>query len=415
MKVLSVLLFLLVSVIIPPAIGLGQSPLPPGPLEVRPLPGETETVRAGGPDGFFTWRGALRCERPEEAIVGVRVRRGSVLDYLQIVCAEISCANGRCGWTRYLSTRSAGNRDGGGPLTLLRCGQNEVLSGYRARVKNVAGLNYIEDIAIECGKIAGPPGGPNAVPILPERDSWHNAGGRLDRPQFEGLCPATGATAIAAFAGRWVTGPTVVQAMALLCGNPSGPCPVGSHTNFTPLAGLYRRPANACPECCKRCVDLHGSTQPVTGRTDREVANLAAHRYNCHFYTLSYMNYVTPPVDKGRVPRQFEKLPLVDFEVSSTRLSDEDLQNRYGWSPIQRVPGDLRPGDVVTVPENGGRTASVHHNFHSGIVIQSGNNVVIRQKPNPFACVTDFTWQEFIAFYQAQRVNGWRLGARPEY
>jgi hypothetical protein len=247
------------------------------------------------------------------------------------------------------------------------------------------------------------------VPVAPANEQprrWIHATGHLASPQVEGTCAATGTTGVAAFGGRWVTGPTVAQAMALFCGGAQGNCPAGTHTNFTDVG-------------CKPCVTLNGSTSPVTGRIDKEVANLPVARYNCHFYALSYMNYVTPPVDKGRVPRRFEQLPTipvpiiggVDIETASTRLTDEDIRDRYGWTPVTTpLPGSLRAGDIVTVPE-AGTNPKVHHNFHSGIVIRGAPNVVIRQKPNPMACVTDFTWSEFVRFYEGNTrgVNAWRL------
>ena len=106
---------------------------------------------------------------------------------------------------------------------------------------------------------------------------------------------------------------------------------------------------------------------------------------------LSYMNYVTPPGVRGRVPRRYdlERLPLgLDWEFSSTSLSDEDLQ-KYGWTRIRADPSAMRPGDVVTAADLGAQRTGAHLNSHSGIVIQSGKRVTVRQKPNPFACVTD--------------------------
>jgi hypothetical protein len=385
---------------------IAQSRLPPGAVEVPPLPGETATVRAGGPTGVFVSRDALRCTRPDEAIVGFRTRRGSVLDYLQIVCAAVQCRGTDCGWTRSLSTGSVGDPNGGQIAALLLCNQKEVVSGYRAKVKGLGDIQYVEDISVQCAAIGGPPAGANAVPVASEDRQprrWIHATGHLGTPQFQGTCSATGATGVAAFGGRWITGPTVAQAMALFCGGNQGACAAGTHTDFADVG-------------CKPCVTLQGSANPVTGRTDREVANLPVARYNCHFYTLSYMNYVTPPVDKGRVPRRFVRLPpiptpfgTVDFENDSTRLTDEDIRDRYGWMAVRTpLPGSLRPGDIVTVPE-AGANPKVHHNFHSGIVIRTSPEVIIRQKPNPLSCVTDFTWAEFVRFYQAARVNAWRL------
>ena len=410
---LGLLLCLLLSATIIPQVCQGQSPLPPGPLDIHPLPGETATVRAGGPDGFFVSRETLRCDRPEEAIVGFRIRRGTVLDYLQIVCARIECVNGKCGWSSYLSTRSVGDPNGGQFPALLLCRRDEALSGYRARVMRFdvgkLRLDYVEDIAIECAKIAGPPGAQNVVPMLPQGRYWRTATGHLEQPQFEGVCPSTGATAVAAFGGRWLrTGGTVAQAMALVCGQKHGPCPAGTHSDFRDVLGSGG---------CKLCVPLHGSTNPVTGRTDREVANLPTPRYNCHFYTLSHLNFVTPPMNRGRVPRRHDRLPGVEFETSAECLEDRDFAN-YRLLKVQAGtinPAQLQVGDIVTVHKTS-VIAQGCRNAHSAMVIQSGGSVVLRQKPNPVNCVTDFTWEEFRTFYQVGRgngVNAWRATGTP--
>jgi len=398
--------FAFVAALIPLHACIAQSRLPPGPLEIAPLPGETATARAGGPTGVFVSKEALRCARPDEAIVGFRTRRGSVLDYLQIVCAQVQCRGSDCGWTRSLSTGSVGDPNGGQIAALLLCDRTEVVSGFRAKLKGLGEIQYVEDISAQCAAIAGPPTAGNAVPIdgedkRPRR--WIHATGHLASPQVEGICPATGTTGVAAFGGRWMLRATVAQAMALLCGaSGAGTCPSGSHADFRDVLGATG---------CKPCLTLQGSANAVTGRTDREVANLPNARYNCHFYTLSYMNYVTPPVDKGRAPRRFGRLPGIDFETGSTRLTDEDIQTRYGWMPVRGpLPASLRPGDVVTVPDEASSSGSVHHNVHSGIVIRSGAQVLIRQKPNPVNCVVDLTWNEFVTFYRAQHgVNAWRL------
>jgi hypothetical protein len=417
----------LMALIAAPEPGRGQ--LPPGPLTNPPQPGETETIQAGGRDGNYSWYGDLRCQRPNQAIVGVRIRTGSVLDYLQIACAVIECPNGKCGWTSYVSTISAGDPNGGQNEALLSCDADQVLSGYQASVKKIPlgfiNMEYVEDISIQCATIAGPPDPqhPGVVPIR-EPKGWHNAnnqlkpglGASLAKP---GVCEQTGASAVSAAVGHWGLGrANVVQALSLFCGGGQSVCPKGTHTYYQPLGpDLYNRQSgranNAyCPECCKPCATLNGSTNAVTGRTDREVANLPAGRYNCHFYTLSYMNYVTPPNVKGRVPKRYDFEAGLNWELSSTMLSDEDME-KYGWTRTQKDrvdPAALRPGDVVTIVDEASQTPRVHHNLHSAIVIQAGGTVVVRQKPNPVACVTDFTWDEMLAFYRARRVNAWRLG-----
>ncbi len=394
------------------AAGSAQK-LPPGPIRDSPQAKEKETVQAGGHGwGVYSQVGNLRCQGSGEAIVGFRIRRGSALDYLQIVCAPVNCVGGKCGWTSYLSEGSAGNPSGGKTASLLLCRTDEALSGYRATVKNfdvgVVKMEYVDDVEIQCAKISGPASAanPRAVAVLPDGRTWRHAGGNLsagfgsylNRP---GVCSSTSASAVSFAVGHYgVTQANVVQAMSLFCGATQGACPSGTSTNFPPLAGLYGRTAQSCPECCKQCVVLQGSTNPITGRTDREVANLPVQRYNCHLYTLSYLNYVTPPIPKGRVPRQYDRTNIfgMDWELAGTSLRAVDMQ-KYGWKQIS--PSSVRPGDIVTF-------GPPDKYEHSAIVIRSGDTVVLRQKPNPFACVTDLTWQEALTFFPARPVSVWR-------
>jgi hypothetical protein len=412
-------LLALAAMIALPKTGLAQK-LPPGPLLDRPSANERETVQAGGHGwGNYSQVGNLRCQGSREAIVGFRIRRGSALDYLQIACAAINCVGAKCGWTSYLSEGSAGNPSGGQVASQLLCRTDEALSGYRATVKKyeVPGVKveYVDDVEIQCAKISGlgSAENPRAVRVLPDGRTWRHAGGNLSAKfgsylNPPGVCPSTSASAVSFAVGHYgitaamplVPRTNVVQAMSLFCGAAQTACPAGTSTNFEPLASLYGRTPRSCPECCKQCVGLQGSTNPITGRTDIEVANLPVQRYNCHLYTLSYMNYVTPPIPKGRVPRQYDRTNIfgTDWELAGTSLRATDMQ-KYGWTPVN--PSGVRPGDIVTFGP-----ASKYE--HSAIVIRSGNPAVLRQKPNPYACVTDFTWQEALTFYSARPVTVWR-------
>jgi len=189
--------------------------------------------------------------------------------------------------------------------------------------------------------------------------------------------------------------------MALFCGGAPQSCPagMGTYTYFKTLeVGLYNprlhRSATAyCPECCKPCVTLTGSTNPITGRTDREVANLPVPRYNCDFYTLSYMNYVAPPTNKGRVPKRLERANIFgQVPEFGECLDDQDFIN-YGFRKVQEGavnPGQLRPGHIISVWKTS-LFVDACRNAHSGIVIKAGpGGVIVRQKPNPDDCVTDF-------------------------
>jgi hypothetical protein len=131
------------------------------------------------------------------------------------------------------------------------------------------------------------------------------------------------------------------------------------------------------------------------------------------------MNYVTPPIPGFRFPwdrdppERIRKLPTNPPLETGECLEDQQLIN-YGYRKVQpgrADPGNIRAGDIITVFA----TTLIHEaciNIHSGIVIQDGGNVVIRQKPNPDNCVTDFTLDEFLTIYDVRArkaaPNVWR-------
>jgi hypothetical protein len=76
-------------------------------------------------------------------------------------------------------------------------------------------------------------------------------------------------------------------------------------------------------------------------------------------------------------------------------------------------PRQLRPGDIVSVWKTT-LIVDACRNAHSGIVIKAGpDGVIVRQKPNPDDCVTDFNWDELLVAYDARSrshvVKVWRL------
>jgi hypothetical protein len=50
-----------------------------------------ERLPQASDNGSFSFMGALRCEQPAEVLVGVRMRRGVVLDQIQIAYATVMC------------------------------------------------------------------------------------------------------------------------------------------------------------------------------------------------------------------------------------------------------------------------------------------------------------------------------------
>src|SRR5580698_9483725 len=107
---------------------------------------------------------AMRCVSGQ-VIVGANIRRGDVLDYLQIVCAVPSCQNGSCSWSSPQLGMSAGNPAGGDPHPGMMCPSNQILSGIRGRVVSFTlpvvnqrtGFDYAADLEIECSQMTGPP------------------------------------------------------------------------------------------------------------------------------------------------------------------------------------------------------------------------------------------------------------------
>lgn len=102
---------------------------------------------------------ALRCGSTE-AIVGAQIRRGDVLDYVQIACARPTCSGADCRW-EWTSMRwgpGAGNASGGELQPEMVCRQNEAVSGFRARVVGLGrALDYAADFDIECSPIVSGP------------------------------------------------------------------------------------------------------------------------------------------------------------------------------------------------------------------------------------------------------------------
>jgi hypothetical protein len=116
--------------------------------------------QAGGSGFGFNYRfAALRCGS-NEAIVGAQIRRGDVLDYVQIACARPTCSGADCHWER-ASMRwgpGAGNPAGGALQPAMLCSQNEAVSGFHARVVALAhSLDYATDIDLECSHIVSGP------------------------------------------------------------------------------------------------------------------------------------------------------------------------------------------------------------------------------------------------------------------
>ena len=79
--------------------------------------GEIDTADRGGQIGGrgvgrYVSLPVLRCPAGQ-VIVGARIRRGDVLDHVQIACATPVCKGGACQWAGESWGAAAGNPNGG--------------------------------------------------------------------------------------------------------------------------------------------------------------------------------------------------------------------------------------------------------------------------------------------------------------
>jgi len=152
------------------------------PMQSRPGPGEVDTANRRGGQAGGSGSGVnyslptLRCARGE-AIVGVRIRRGDVLDWIQIACGQPACANGECRWPQPAWGASAGNPRGGDPHPDMVCAATEMVSAIRARVVAFTRFDYTADVEIECATIAGAADAQGFFPVEGQGRWLHPEGG----------------------------------------------------------------------------------------------------------------------------------------------------------------------------------------------------------------------------------------------
>lgn len=232
---------------------LAQSPYPAGPISNRPNNAfEEETAQVGGKGVFnyYSFVGALRCLSQNESMVGIYTRRGSVLDYVRLACAVISCDRTGCRWTQYQWGPGKGNPNGGTIANTDVCPQNYVVAGFRG---GSAGSDaYATDLQPECALLNGLAAGTDEVGgsqkvfgVLPvgnldntrrdKRGNFGSTGQMRNTPnprtytyhaafassdnQRICSCTADGATALSVAIGRWNMGYQVVQAFSMFCAN----------------------------------------------------------------------------------------------------------------------------------------------------------------------------------------------------
>ncbi len=119
-----------------------------------PRAGEMETVQAGGGTGRYAFVGSLRCP-DAQAIIGIRLAQGPLVNFLELACAPVSCEAGQCRWRAADVTwaAAAGNRMGREATHL--CPAGAVVSGFRAGVAAVPRGSAVAQLAIQCGPVMG--------------------------------------------------------------------------------------------------------------------------------------------------------------------------------------------------------------------------------------------------------------------
>lgn len=91
-----------------------------------------------------------------DAVVGVKIRKGTLVDFMQVICAPLQ-RDTRGGLTWQQANQyyggSAGNKNGGYMGRFTSCPLGYVISGFKAIY---SGANdYLQDIRFECSQISG--------------------------------------------------------------------------------------------------------------------------------------------------------------------------------------------------------------------------------------------------------------------
>jgi hypothetical protein len=392
-----------------------QAQLPPGRIETRKNQDEKETGQAGGQKwGVYQTVNDLRCEKSGEALVGVKTSRGTVLDKVQILCAPVTCSGSNCSWRNAYWAGSAGNLAGGHDLAPMVCKTNQAVSGYRATLRGGNMFDYVNDLSIECGTITGPSRGHlhNTFPIGEPRTYLHPEG-HLDtsRGTLAGPfnCERFSATALSTATGKFqgLARVPVVQAVSLYCGWPGAE--TNKENNPCPPRSLYIGNNSAGQPICQACVAASSQWSGVTAPVDRSLATLPVERFNCHYYTLTFLNAMAGRTI--RMPKLYGAVgEAVEMPFSQECMQDSDFA-AAGYRQVQngRVdPANLRPGDVVTVLETTINRMQCAFS-HSGVVISGGATPMIRQKPNLYDCIVDYSFHNFQALYiTGARTIVWR-------
>lgn len=116
---------------------------------------EVELAQVGGkgPSLQSEAIGTLRCDK-RDAMVGVQIKQGQVVDYIRPVCAEVTCTGGKCAWAQadaYDGDEYAGNPDGG-QAVFMECPTTHMIAGYDGVAANRGA--YVGTLRFACAPIA---------------------------------------------------------------------------------------------------------------------------------------------------------------------------------------------------------------------------------------------------------------------
>ncbi len=217
-----------------------------------------QLVMGGIPGGRSV--GVLRCPN-QSAMVGLRTRVGTVVDFMQIYCANVYWNRREWTWSGYPPGPGVGNEQGGATDHDQVCASGYMVVGFRAFTRENG--KYLSDVRIDCARIRSEPSmrmriiepWPMAYRVFPReldasdprdnnfsrrtsqrqgrksnRDPAHRydhdtkvrvgysqaSGSDSRQPTFS--CDESGATGIAYGLGRWgVNRQIVVQALTMYC------------------------------------------------------------------------------------------------------------------------------------------------------------------------------------------------------
>jgi hypothetical protein len=135
-------------------------------------PMEPTTIQVGGYGNFVNMSmTTLRCAEVNHAIIGVRSRKGTVVDFLRIGCAPVVQSNNGLSWAPGSAYWPAGtgNPEGGSRWREANCPTGYAMAGFIAGVTQ--DNRYLQDVRFECARIAGIGAYPLQLPGFPSNAS----------------------------------------------------------------------------------------------------------------------------------------------------------------------------------------------------------------------------------------------------